>query len=228
VRCEEFEQLVQRLLDERKPLDACRNALGHADGCRRCRATLDAYQKLWDGLELLEPPALDPGFAERAVAAVPLVQPRFAARRWFVWASIAVAASLLIVVAATWRSHRSGQPDSARPAGDSSPSDLAVQPPGLAPGHHQPRGVPDRDRAQSPHGGRPLEAIFERLADELAADRMATVDRFAVGLRPIRESLATAIDVLWTTIPIRPKEESDRQSGDSASFLHRASNPRTA
>jgi hypothetical protein len=88
--------------------------------------------------------------------------------------------------------------------------------------------VPDRDRAQSPHGGRPLEAIFERLADELAADRMATVDRFAVGLRPIRESLATAIDVLWTTIPIRPKEESDRQSGDSASFLHRASNPRTA
>lgn len=228
MRCDEFEQFVQRLLDERKPLDAGRGALGHADGCRRCRATLDAYQQLWDGLELLEPPALDPGFAERVVAAVPLVQPRFSARRWFAWAGVAVAASLLIVVAATWRSHRSGQPGSPRPAGGSSPPDLAVQHPGIAPDRRQPDGVPSQDRAQPRHGSRELEAIFERLADELSADRMGTVDRLAIGLRPIRESLATAIDVLWTTIPIRPKEESDRQSGDSASFLHHASNPRTA
>ena len=217
MRCDEFEQRVHQLLDERQPVHADRSVAEHAGACPRCQSLLDAYQDLWDGLDLLDPPPLDAEFATRVVVAVPLARPPRQVPRWLPWAAMAIAASLLVLAtAAWWQRHFETAPPP-----DSVPTSSQ---PGLAVHRLGPDGGASREDKLAPSAPvtesirtQPLEAIFQHLAGQLSAEHIGAVDGLAMGLRPIRESLTTAFDVLRTAIPLRLDGQADPGSRDSAS-----------
>jgi len=101
--CDEFENLLQEVLDRRETPSADPFLSTHARVCTACQRKVTLYEALFDGLELAETPALGSDFSRQASRAAKV------RRRW-TWKKTAgvcaaVAASLLVMVAIANRNH---------------------------------------------------------------------------------------------------------------------------
>jgi hypothetical protein len=109
MQCARFEDRLNQLLDERLSPECDAELLAHAQRCDSCRELLAISEQLFLGLELRDYPEVSPDFAQRVVAVAARSEPtpgqdlltRSTTRepkRWNFapWASLAVAASLLL------------------------------------------------------------------------------------------------------------------------------------
>ena len=97
MNCDDFEKRIHQLLDLRVFVTHDKSLMRHAEVCRHCRSTLEAYADLDVGLAVWEAPQLDDDFARRVVAAVEPARP--ATRVPFTRLTIAaVAAGLLVAL----------------------------------------------------------------------------------------------------------------------------------
>jgi hypothetical protein len=103
MQCEEFEDRINAVLDERKRPEADAELRLHCEACLDCRQVAAAYGRLLDGFYALAAPEADGDIAVRVLADLqPLPSAR---RRWAVAAaSLAAAAGLLIAVMPLLRS----------------------------------------------------------------------------------------------------------------------------
>jgi len=94
VRCEEFEQHLNDLLDERRRADGDAELSAHASTCAACERSLRDYEALLEGVALLEAPEPSAELAARVLA-------RHAAtarspRRRLALAGLALAATVVV------------------------------------------------------------------------------------------------------------------------------------
>lgn len=227
MNCEEFEERVQCLLDGRVPLATDAALFRHAQGCRQCQRLLDAYETLWAGLEVWEPPPLPADFARHVVQQVtpaPLGRPRVLIRAGLT-ALAALAAALLLALlpaarnaltAPTMRPVARLAP--ARPATDHAPPRPARDSEPRSPQTDQP--IPPSHLAAMLADPAALHAVWRQWRADVVDGPLRPMDGIAGGLRPITVSLTEAIDVLRSTLPIGGEQEEKKASGDSAS-IHR-------
>ncbi|MBC8870144.1 MAG: hypothetical protein H8E44_12040 [Planctomycetes bacterium] len=226
MKCDEFDDRVHSLLDDRVRIDADPMLLEHADACAKCRGMLGTYGDLLAGLDSCEIPELSPDFTRRVVdqvhaERVVTVRPARRTRRWLALAAVAIAAGLLIALIPYLGSRTTpNQPIAPRVVEDDGQEDLE---PSLA---EQPKDEsPHDDATQVAHGevdaeseAEQLRIVLNQLTPKLPYDRLVPVDQIRGGLRPITSSLAVAIDALRSTIPLGRQDHAKEPTGDSANF----------
>lgn len=231
MRCDEFDERVHSLLDDRVPIHGDQRLLDHADGCSRCRGMLGTYDDLFVGLKCDETVKLSSDFTQRVVTQVRAGQPQTVrpprhAQRWFALAAMAIAAGLLIALFPFLRNRltpnepivprvvednreRQSQPPTPDATNDESPLEDAGK---LAEG----TAVGDPDEENLEQVPNPLD----QLAPNIPLNRYLPVDQIRGGLRPITSSLAVAIDALRSTIPIGRHDHTEEPAGHSPSAQH--------
>lgn len=229
MRCDEFDERVHRLLDDRMPIHGDQRLLEHAEACSKCRGLLGTYDDLFGGLESGQIPEVSPGFTQRVVAQVCTGQPQTEpspkrARRWYALAAVAIAAALLIAIFPLLRSRlapnqpnvpklvednhkEQGEPPAPKSTNGETLHDDAPQV-ALEPGDVHPDAEAEAKQ---------LRDLVDQLAPSLPYTRIVPVDQIRGGFRPIASSLAVAIDALRNTIPIGRTDHSKEPSGHSPS-----------
>jgi hypothetical protein len=231
MHCQEFEQRLNAMLDQRSSPSADARLAGHAARCEACRRLLAGHEALLVGVSRLAPPAIRRDFAHRVVAAaalppVPAALPQRPRRRWLAaGTALASAAAMLIAASLVWYAQHNG------PAG-SAPGEAARQS-FVASGRraggfamtHVPsnRAAPSRKKPAMTGGDWLIQAPrlpdhFRNSFDELAValpgavERLDEVEQIAPGIRPLRLSLSMIWDTLCRTIPgAREVESKPRQ-----------------
>ena len=212
MRCEQFEQRLQRCLDRRqRPSDdpALRR---HAGVCPQCRGTLAACARLADGLDLLEVPVPDESFSQRVVGHFRVQRRLPVSWRRLVGAVLAVAASLLVAWLPQFVvrdgspsvSERTAASDAALPVDvrmSASPRAVAATPAMAIPTGM----IADVRLPLIPWTSWPATWSFET---------WDPLDRLAGGLTPITASLGVAVQEIRRTIPLGRAERPAASSGD--------------
>jgi len=228
MKCDEFDERVHSLLDDRGPIDADPMLLEHADACAKCRGTLGTYGDLLDGLDCSEIPELSPDFTQRVVdqvcaERVVTVRPARRSRRWLALAAVAIAAGILIALIPYLGSRPTpNEPIAPRVVEDDGQENLE---PSLA---EQPKDESPHDDATQVANGevdadskaeaeaKQLRIVLNQLTPNLHYDRIVPMDQIRGGLRPITSSLAVAIDALRSTIPLGRQDNAKEPTSDSA------------
>ena len=226
MKCDEFDERVHGLLDDRASIHGDQRLLEHAETCSKCRGVLSTYDDLLGGLESGETPALSSDFTQRVVAEVCAEQPRAVqparhARRWYALAAVAIAAALLIALFPFLRSRLAPSEPNVRQIvedeqiepqtpestdGESSHDDPPE--PAVEEGDGGPDTEPDAEQ---------LRELVDQWASNVPVDRIVPVDQIRGGLRPIASSLSVAIDALRSTIPIGRPDNTEEPTGHSPS-----------
>jgi hypothetical protein len=229
MQCQEFEDRLNLLLDERQRPQADPQLAAHAAQCERCCQLLAGQQALLAGLRQWKlnreaSPRAAGHFAHRVVAqmkaepalAVVVDRPRPSRRGWLVAAGlIATAAAVLLTVTITALNSGDGTDvggavvlDPDRSPKNSSPTVTPRQPNrSIAADSPAPRTShrPFQPGALSlfagPSGG--YRAAIADVASNLpeAVERLDEVERYAPGIRPIRVSFTMLLEALWRAIP---------------------------
>ncbi|QDU27851.1 hypothetical protein ETAA8_29420 [Anatilimnocola aggregata] len=228
MKCTDFEDRLNQLLDDRLPVQDDQELAAHADQCADCREVLTAQEHLFRGLRTLQRQTMAPDLGRLVLAEVvtqpisfpPIPPPRFQRP----WAAILTSAAALLVAVSlgTWIANRSNP---AIPAtGTNETSSRPLRPDGLA----IIKAGPKRLQA-TPHGlalnpapsGDSSVPLDQRAAYRQAMESLSThwphssawtqpstwpvenldVEHYAPSIRPIRESFEVAIDVLMRTLP---------------------------
>ncbi len=224
MNCDDFEERIHRLLDHRDFVTHDKALVRHAEVCRHCRSTLEAYADLDVGLAVWEAPQLDDDFARRVVAAVEPARPvtRVPFTRLMI---AAVAAGLLVALFPAVRNAfiaSAPQP----------PSPVVAMPtpgPGAAAPEQLPLGSnlaslaflsPDFLGVSSNFVRQPFNDMWQEWTTTLARGRqeiLEPMDGIRDGLRPITTTLTGTIDALRNAIPLGVGGQSEEASEDSAS-----------
>lgn len=198
MRCSEFDARMQMLLDERKvPANdpALRN---HACNCATCYATLEAVSRLFDSLELLEPPDLPTEFAQRVVDGVgePATTPAAAPPR-LAWPLAVTAAAALLLCAGplAWYLTRD-HPVVAQPKPRNRP------PAGARVTDNQ-NHQPAMENAAG-EGWLISSSILDFYSEETRQRHRQQMHKIADELRPIAAPFNAALTAIRRSIPIEP------------------------
>jgi hypothetical protein len=222
MRCDEFDQRFQRLLDARANPLSDSDLQEHVESCVACHARLCAWDDLTMAMECREVPSLSDDFSWRVVARLgerqplPLLRNRYS-RLTAVWAVVAVVLiCVLPMIGRTWL------PGSQRPT---------VEPVSAQPAAGQPPQVPISEAAvarnqqptsQEPvaYDGSPQPSVAPTLTsfpwmDGLATTQLAPMNQFADPFRPVAKSFNAAFGALRKTIPIgkEPNKPDNTNSG---------------
>lgn len=228
MNCEQFQQRLNEVLDERADPAGDSHLSGHAADCDDCRAALVGSRVLLRGLSRLRVPAVRADFSERVVAAA--IAPASREPRSRLWLAggvlLASAAAAMLAVSIVWYARRGAENVVSRP--DKPTTEL--QPTGPRRG---PRGfatlVPGKARrAPSPMAVTGGDLLIEapRLPDHLrsyggaidslalslpqTAEQFNQMEQLAPGFRPLRISLALLWDTLCRTLPGAHSQEPPR------------------
>ena len=222
MNCHEFEDRLQRLLDERERPEADLKLRAHAEECELCRQTLHVQEALFAGLRAWRAPAMTLSAAATAEAAVGaevgVVQrkPTSSIRQWLgMVAGLAVVVLLAFGIA--WQIQQSGNrqavvADGSKPKVSrekrivrrNKPTRSVDKEVGkeLATANNQPQHSP----TLSPGIRQPL-GTYSMTVGNFAArfpeavDQLGEVERYAPGIRPIRISFSLILDALRRAIP---------------------------
>lgn len=240
MKCDEFDERVHSLLDDRASVHGDQPLMEHADACPKCRGMLRTYGDLFGGLEGGEIPELSSDFTGRVVAQVcaeetQTVRPARYARQWFAVAAVAIAAGLLIALIPSLRNRLApNDPNVPQMVEDNGEKHPETPAPDSTDGH-----APDADGTQlaedtidgNPDSWPDDEQLPKKLLGRFASDsldRLVPVDQIRGGLRPITSSLAVAIDALRNTIPIGRHNHAEEPTGHSPSAQYVAPQPISA
>ncbi|WP_425618874.1 anti-sigma factor [Anatilimnocola sp. NA78] len=217
MKCTDFEDRLNDLLDDRLPVQDDPSLAAHADECADCREVLAAQDNLFRGLRVLQrqtnvPELGLPVMAEFSAPAIPTIPPPRFQRPWA--ALLTSAAALIVAVSVgVWIASRSQPKDTiAQPnksgGGQVHPDGLAII---VKPGPRQATKGPTPSQAPItqlpeffPNPYQQRESYWqamESLASQLPPVENLDVEHYAPSFRPIRESFEVAIDVLMRTLP---------------------------
>lgn len=234
MKCIDFENRLNDLLDDRRSPqdDATLNA--HAASCADCREVLVAQESLFRGLVLLQHRTVSPDFGKQVLreinspAATFLPLPTEPRRGWL--PMLATAAAILLAVGVSiWIVNRNRNPGLAiQPAPRGGHGNLAIIKPGrsdkpqethaplVAP---QPEVIAVQPRPNyTPEENEAYRQAMASLASQWSTNAQwsanpqwpqvedLNVEQYAPGIRPIRESFEVALDALLRTIPSGKKE----------------------
>jgi hypothetical protein len=218
MKCHEFEDRLQNLLDDRQAPEADALLVEHAAGCDPCGQMLAGQRLLLAGLRrgVTQRPGSQlaqnalAGYQTEPMEAVVLDGSSAGRRAWQVLAWMAATAAALVIAVSIYVSSQPARrqiaavpapPETVRPTvpREGNPRPQVVQrAPTLGAFQFLPRrgyGVAIADMATSS-----LPEAVERIED---------VERFAPGIRPIRVSFAMLWEALWRTIPGHGPSEPD-------------------
>lgn len=211
MRCQEFENRLNAVLDERTNPESDSRLTAHARDCEECRSLLTGQRSLFAGLRQSSVPRLSPAFSRRAVEQAAVVSAPCAApapqRVWLaVGALLASAAAALLTVSLVWYARRG--PSVTNEGGSATAAIME---------NGKPTG-PASNRSRSRHGtygggfalAQPgwlveaprlpdhVQTSIDSLPQALPAtiERINEVERLAPGMRPIWRSFA----LLWNTL----------------------------
>jgi len=234
MRCHEFEQRLDRLLDERQPVSSDPQLAVHARRCPDCRELLRGHEALARGVARLSVPPLPAEFAAQTVAQVgprsAAVAPR--ARRWWLAAAAlgTSAAAAVVLVAAVWVARNPALRPSVAGAGRPRPpavqrrlpqrGQLAiVRPKPVVKGDKPALPPQPADMAavtssaewliEAPRLPEHVRGSIDELATRLpeTVQRLEEVEALAPGLRPIRASLSVVWGTIRQTVPGMQQDE---------------------
>jgi hypothetical protein len=230
MKCREFEDRLNDVLDDRGQPQSDPRLAAHADECDSCRQMLVGQELMLASLKRLPKPSVPADLAARVVARassekVVLGEGR-QSRAWLAFGAVAAsAAAALLVVSLVWQA-REGFPVVNAPA-DSEPQsgDVApLPPPGFAvanPGGSR-RGsrAPGQGSASAsadwlieaprlPSHLREYRGAIDNLAITLpeTVERLDEMEHYAPGIKPLRLSLGVLFDALWSTFPGSSEEQ---------------------
>jgi hypothetical protein len=218
--CDEFETRIQSLLDCRVLPGDDQLLREHAQQCPDCAAVLDAYTAMLDSVEIHETPELDDEFSQRVVQLAFPPQASKPARsrsatRMMILALVSVAALVMISVLPRLRMPKGPTPSPGGSAGRAGTIQIAG--PGPSVKQTEPPVTsedPDRLTPANPD----WRVLWTELSDRLASEDLQPIETLAKGIRPITNSLTTAVDGLRTTFPVGGIAPTPEPSKDSASL----------
>ncbi|MGD9722801.1 MAG: anti-sigma factor [Pirellulales bacterium] len=221
MQCEEFEDRLNAVLDERRRPEWDAELSLHRESCAGCRQLAAAYDRLLDGFYALAAPEAPDDLALRVVAEL---RPQPAPRRQLAIAVavLATAATVLIAVVPLWRDQTSAQPGKslahAKSLSPPSPSAAAAQLPlvqDLLAISDAPGGDPYAGLAKGT--GQSLAAVIRFVpgvglgggAPETAtgsapagAAEPAWAEQVSEGLKPITNSVTETFYLLLDNLPL--------------------------
>jgi len=227
MKCTDFENRLNDLLDARLSLHDDSALTAHATICADCRDLLSNHESLFRGLAVLSRRTVSPELGKRvlneinAPAIVPPLPPA-PRRSWFSF--IATAAAVLLAVGLSiWIINRGGDRPIARdPVPRNNPNGLAIANPNRVPRPAEtskkpaPETIvvqPEQLPAHSPEEDEALRQIasiatWSHTAQwpQVESLDVGQVEQYAPGIRPIRESFEVALDALLRTIPSGRKD----------------------
>ena len=220
MNCDDFENRLNDVLDERGQPQADPLLAEHAGECDDCRTRLAGSRVLLRGLAKLSTPPLSRDFAQRVVAQVhqpPLATaPRPAARFWLACGVLlSSAAAALLAISIAWYARRGGEGMARevrepRPELQSGPNrrqhGFAAALPGKVPAkasNFAAGGDLLIEAPRLPGHLRGYRGAIDQLAIALpqTARQFDQVEQLAPGFRPLRLSLEVVWDTLCRTIP---------------------------
>jgi hypothetical protein len=229
MRCPEFEDRMNDVLDQRALPESDALLRHHAAECAACRQLLDGQAVLFAGLELAETPRLSPIFAATVLeqSAVTPVVVANNPRRKSAWFALAAGLASLATVAlvAALMNLPGDQPGDHAHAGKPSTSPVIVKnespkavPPGsiakvVAPPKITPTLPP---KVEYTEVRQTLDSWTAQLPS--AVEKMEEVQQSTPAIRPLRASFSMAIGTLQRTIPNRAKRDSTPPKPDSGFF----------
>ena len=219
MRCQEFEDrmndvLDQRALPERDPL-----LVRHAGECASCRQLLSGQAALFAGLELLETPPLSSRFAEVVLAQSkgPIAigkEPKTRRVKWvrLIAGFVSLAAVVLVAVYIGFSRQQDPVRPIARPAEAPKVPEIATSVP--APGKVAPEVAkvvlpPKISPALKKEDYQEYRKAIDSLTAQLptAVEKIDEVQQSSPAIRPLRASFSMAIGTLQRTIPNRSRKE---------------------
>ena len=229
MKCREFEERMNLLLDERRPLDGDAPLADHASGCEPCRQLLAGQQAVLAGLRFGRAARLSPEFSRRVLAqaeqpmeAVVLADRGPSRRAWAVVCGLMGIAAAMLVAVSIAAFNSAGNGNAATGPGQTGKKPLIVKADqeNRAVAVSSPATTKNQSGAEraSQRGtlslfGQPPGAYRVAIADMAstlpdAVEKLDEVERYAPGIRPIRVSFSMLIDALWRTIPGMTSDES--------------------
>ncbi len=223
MKCDNFADRLNELLDERLSPQDDASLLAHADQCGDCRETLAAQETLFRGLAVLQRRSVSPEIGRRVLAEVVMPVPSIATippprfeRRWLPML-VSAAAVLLAVSFGIWIANRgNNRPvvvEPGQPRGANREGLATIVKPGIGRSSNAPAPQP-AEVVKAPMPAIPAvdEHQVARLAMASIASHWPTtaqwphmetldVEHYAPGIRPIRESFEVALEALMRTIP---------------------------
>ena len=215
MKCGEFETRIQSVLDCRESLGDDQTLREHADQCADCAAVLDAYNAMLDAVEIHETPELDDDFGQRVVQltfapqAAGSANSRYATRAMVVALASIAALIMISVLPRLWISHDPA-PSPGGPTGT-----LQLTGPGTPSEPSTTTEDPEQIVASDPD----WRSLWSQLSSRIASEDLQPIETLAEGIRPITNSLTTAVDGLRTTFPVGGVSPPPKSSEDSASLL---------
>jgi hypothetical protein len=239
MRCREFEDRMNDVLDQRLPPERDPLLLRHAGECHSCHLLLAGQAALLAGIELMETPPLSTHFAAAVLAqsrevpaALELNTPRSGKKMWLGMLAGLVSLAAVVLVA-VWIG-MSRQQDPARPTAvkprspAAAPKAIEVAKGSMPPTPSAPTSIA---KAVSPPRVAPPVAAkeeYQEYRDALnsltaqlpsAVEKIDEVQQSTPAIRPLRASFSIAIGTLQRTIPSRGKREPKPARPDSGFLL---------
>jgi hypothetical protein len=229
MHCREFEERVNLLLDERRPLEGDAALAAHAACCEPCRQLLAGQQAVLTGLRFGRASRVAPDFPRRVLAraekepvldAVVLPDRRPSRRAWAVVVGFAGVAAAMLVAVSIAALNSVGDSNVAESQGNGNAQPLVVKRRGPERGVAVGGSPREKDKGNRAAPGRALSVFGQppgvyrvAIADMAstlpgAVEKLDEVERYAPGIRPIRVSFSMLIDALWRTIPGMTPNES--------------------
>jgi len=235
MRCREFEDRMNDVLDQRLSPERDTLLLRHAGECRSCRQLLAGQTALLAGIELMETPPLSANFAAAVLVhsrenpvALEMATRRSGKKKWLgIMAGLVSLAA--VVLLAVWIGI-SRQHDPVRP--------IAVKP---VPPNAAPKTI-EVAKNQVPRKQTAPVAIAKAVAPPVAAkeeyqeyrdainsltaqlpsavETIDEVQQSTPAIRPLRASFSMAIGTLQRTIPSRTSKRDARPSKPDSGFLY--------
>jgi len=220
MKCIDFEDRLNQLLDDRLPVQDDPVLTAHADECVDCREVLAAQESLFRGLRTLQRQTIVPEMALPVMAEFNSPAPPFPTipppRFQRPWAAILTSAAALVVAVSVgvWIANNSrpeGNVVQANKSGGGkvNPDGLAIIVKPEAKNRLQPAtSAPHKVQANKPSltPAQQRESYWlamESLASHIPPVENLDVEHYAPSFRPIRESFEVALDVLMRTLPGR-------------------------
>jgi anti-sigma factor RsiW len=214
MRCAQFEERLQRLLDQRELPSEDSQLNRHARRCPECRETLAACCRMIDGLNLLELRVPDEDFSLRVVGRTQVGRPSPATRRRFAGALAGIAAglALTLLLPFSWREDRTESATVPAPVIAGVPLTTEVAATGPRAGAVD-RSADAWTKARLDQQ-QPL-ALLRNWTASWSDRTWNPVDGLAGGLTPITTPLSVAVEEIRRTIPLGRVDHPTTSSADS-------------
>jgi len=238
MRCREFEDRMNDLLDQRLPPERDSLLLRHAGECHSCHQLLAGQATLFAGVELLEIPPVSTNFAATVLAqsrelpvALAMNTPRSGKKKWLgVLAGLVSLAAVVLV--AVWigmsRQEDPASPTAVKPAPPATPKTIELAKDSTPPTP----SAPSIAKAVAPPRVAPPVAAkeeYQEYRDAInsftaqlpsAVEKIDEVQQSTPAIRPLRASFSMAIGTLQRTIPSRTTKRDTRPTKPDSGFLY--------